>query len=117
MLQVGTNVINEIYDVRKGIDAITSPRASQALLTGRVREREAFFLAGTAFLVATMIGVVLILTRGWPLLVFGAVGLIGGWGYTAPPLQYKYRAAGLTLGIRSDGPLMVRGASSPSPGT
>ncbi|MGH7611633.1 MAG: LLM class flavin-dependent oxidoreductase, partial [Candidatus Dormibacteria bacterium] len=95
LLQVGTNITNEIYDVRRGVDAITSPRASQALLTGRVREREAFALVATAFLLATAIGVVLILARGWPLLVLGAVGLLGGWGYTAPPLQYKYRAAGL----------------------
>jgi 1,4-dihydroxy-2-naphthoate octaprenyltransferase len=110
LLQVGTNVVNEIYDVRKGIDAITSPRASQALLTGRVREKEAFVLAGSAFLVATLIGVVLILTRGWPLAVIGAIGLIGGWGYTAPPLQYKYRAAGLPLVFLLMGPLMVLGA-------
>lgn len=110
LLQVGTNVINEIYDVRMGIDAITSPRASQALLSGRVREREAFVLAGTAFLVAALIGVALILTRGWPLAVIGAVGLIGGWGYTAPPLQYKYRAAGLPLVFLLMGPVMVLGA-------
>ncbi|MGH7666952.1 MAG: LLM class flavin-dependent oxidoreductase [Candidatus Dormibacteria bacterium] len=110
LLQVGTNVINEVYDVRQGVDAITSPRASQALLTGRVREREAFALAGVAFAVATAIGVVLILTRGWPLAVLGAIGLLGGWGYTAPPLQYKYRAAGLPLVFLLMGPLMVLGA-------
>jgi 1,4-dihydroxy-2-naphthoate octaprenyltransferase len=110
LLQVGTNVTNEIYDVRKGVDAITSPRASQALLTGRVREREAFVLAGSAFLIAVLIGVVLIAVRGWPLAVIGAVGLIGGWGYTAPPLQYKYRAAGLPLVFLLMGPLMVLGA-------
>lgn len=110
LLQVGTNVINEIYDVRKGVDAITSPRASQALLTGRVKEREAFVLAGSAFLLASAIGVVLILTRGWPLAALGVVGLIGGWGYTAPPLQYKYRAAGLPLVFLLMGPLMVVGA-------
>ncbi|MGH7610918.1 MAG: prenyltransferase, partial [Candidatus Dormibacteria bacterium] len=56
------------------------------------------------------IGVVLILARGWPLLVLGAVGLLGGWGYTAPPLQYKYRAAGLPLVFLLMGPLMVLGA-------
>ena len=110
LLQVGTNVINEIYDVRKGIDAITSPRASQALLTGRVRERDAFALAGIAFLLATLIGVALILTRGWPIALIGAIGLIAGWGYTAPPLQYKYRAAGLPLVFLLMGPLMVLGA-------
>jgi 1,4-dihydroxy-2-naphthoate octaprenyltransferase len=110
LLQVGTNVTNEIYDVRKGVDAITSPRASQALLTGRVREREAFILAGSAFLISVLIGVVLIAVRGWPLAVIGAIGLIGGWGYTAPPLQYKYRAAGLPLVFLLMGPLMVLGA-------
>lgn len=109
LLQVGTNVINEIYDVRKGVDSITSPRASLALLTGRVRERTAFWIAGLAFLASAAIGVELILVRSWPLVVLGLAGLLGGWGYTAPPLQYKYRAAGLPLVFVLMGPLMVVG--------
>ena len=32
-----------------------------------------------------------------------------GWGYTAPPLQYKYRALGLPLVFLLMGPLMVVG--------
>jgi 1,4-dihydroxy-2-naphthoate octaprenyltransferase len=109
LLQVGTNVVNEIYDVRKGVDSITSPRASRALVTGRVKERAAFWLAGCAFGLATVIGVYLITVRGWELLLLGLLGLIGGWGYTAPPLQYKYRAAGLPLVFLLMGPLMVLG--------
>ena len=34
LLHIGTNVTNEIYDVRKGVDTITSPRASHAILKG-----------------------------------------------------------------------------------
>ncbi len=109
LLQVGTNVTNEIYDVRKGVDSITSPRASLALVTGRVHERAAFWLAGTAFAAATAIGLGLIAVRGWELLVLGLLGLLGGWGYTAPPLQYKYRAVGLPLVFLLMGPLMVLG--------
>ena len=109
LLQVGTNVVNEIYDVRKGVDSITSPRASRALVTGRVKEEAAFWLAGAAFGLATLIGVYLITVRGWELLLLGLLGLIGGWGYTAPPLQYKYRAAGLPLVFLLMGPLMVLG--------
>jgi 1,4-dihydroxy-2-naphthoate octaprenyltransferase len=109
LLQIGTNVVNEIYDVRKGIDTITSPRASHALVTGRVKERSAFVLAGTSFAVAIAIGLGLIAVRGWPLLLLGAAGLVGGWGYTAPPLQYKYRALGLPLVFLLMGPLMVVG--------
>jgi 1,4-dihydroxy-2-naphthoate polyprenyltransferase len=109
LLQVGTNVVNEVYDVRKGVDSITSPRASQALVTGRVTERDAFLLAGTAFALCAALGLVMVAVRGWPLAVIGAVGIVGGWGYTAPPLQYKYRALGLPLVFLLMGPLMVLG--------
>ncbi len=110
LLQVGTNVVNEVYDVRKGVDSITSPRASQALVTGRVTERAAFGLAGTAFALCAALGLVMVTVRGWPLAAIGVAGLIGGWGYTAPPLQYKYRALGLPLVFLLMGPLMVLGA-------
>jgi 1,4-dihydroxy-2-naphthoate polyprenyltransferase len=110
LLHVGTNVTNEIYDVRKGIDDITSPRASHALLKGRLTEREAFALVGAAFAAAAAIGVALVAARGWPVAVLGLLGLVGGFGYTAPPLQYKFRALGLPLVFLLMGPLMVVGA-------
>jgi 1,4-dihydroxy-2-naphthoate octaprenyltransferase len=109
LLQVGTNVINEVYDVRKGIDSITSPRASQALVTGRVTEKDAFRLAAAAFAACGVLGLVMVAERGWPLLLLGVFGLVMGWGYTAPPLQYKYRALGLPLVFLLMGPLMVLG--------
>ena len=60
LLHVGTNIVNEIYDVRKGVDTITSPRASHAILKGRMTEREAFGLAVAAFALAAALGVWLI---------------------------------------------------------
>ncbi|MHB8621330.1 MAG: LLM class flavin-dependent oxidoreductase [Chloroflexota bacterium] len=110
LLQIGTNVINEIYDVRKGIDRITTPRASHALLKGRLSEREAFGMAYIAFALSLAIGVALITARGWPIVVLGLLGLIGGAGYTAPPFQYKFHALGLPLVFLLMGPLMVEGA-------
>jgi 1,4-dihydroxy-2-naphthoate polyprenyltransferase len=110
LLHVGTNVINEIYDVRKGADRITSPRASHALLKGRISEREAFAIVLIAFVAATGIGVWLTAERGWLVVALGLAGLIGGWGYTAPPLQYKFRALGLPLVFLLFGPLSVIGA-------
>jgi 1,4-dihydroxy-2-naphthoate octaprenyltransferase len=109
LLHVGTNVINEIYDVRRGIDAITSPRASHALLKGRLTEREAFAVALVAFAASASIGVWLIVERGWLVAALGVVGILGGAGYTAPPLQYKFRALGLPLVFLLMGPLMVIG--------
>jgi 1,4-dihydroxy-2-naphthoate octaprenyltransferase len=109
LLHIGTNITNEVYDVRRGIDTITSPRASHALLKGRLTEREAFLLVVVVFLGAAGVGVWLIAERGWQVAALGLAGLIGGFGYTAPPLQYKFRALGLPLVFLLMGPLMVIG--------
>jgi 1,4-dihydroxy-2-naphthoate octaprenyltransferase len=109
-LHIGTNVTNEIYDVRHGIDSITSPRMSMAILKGRVSEREAFAIAWSGFVLALLMDILLALNRGWPIILLGLIGFIGGYFYTAPPFQYKYRALGLPLVFLLMGPLMVIGS-------
>ena len=109
-LHIGTNVINEIYDVRHGIDSITSPRMSMAILKGRISERDAFVVAWSGFILALLMGILLVVQRGWPIVVLGLIGFIGGYFYTAPPFQYKYRALGLPLVFILMGPLMVAGS-------
>ena len=108
-LHAGTNVINEVYDVRHGIDSITSPRASQAIVKGRISERGALGLAYFCFAVTILIGLYLTAVRGPLMLLLGVIGLIGGYFYTAPPFHYKYRALGLPLVFLLMGPLMVIG--------
>ena len=109
-LHIGTNVINEIYDVRHGIDSITSPRMSMAILKGRISEPGAFAVAWSGFILALLMGIFLVLQRGWPIVLLGLIGFIGGYFYTAPPFQYKYRALGLPLVFLLMGPLMVVGS-------
>jgi len=109
-LHAGTNIVNEVYDVRKGVDSITSPRASHAIVKGRMTERTALTIAGTAFALAIVVGLYLIWLRGPAIIVLGGLGLIGGWGYTAPPLEYKNRALGVPIVFLLMGPLMVEGS-------
>jgi 1,4-dihydroxy-2-naphthoate octaprenyltransferase len=109
-LHAGTNIVNEVYDVRKGIDSITSPRASHAIVKGRMTEGAALIVSGAAFALAVVVGLYLIWLRGPAIIGLGSLGLLGGWGYTAPPLEYKNRGFGVPLVFLLMGPLMVEGA-------
>jgi 1,4-dihydroxy-2-naphthoate octaprenyltransferase len=110
LLHVGTNVTNEIYDVRKGVDTIVSPRASHAIVKGRISDREAYVMAILAFAAAFVLGLYLVSVRGWPVVALGLAGLIGGYTYTAPPFQYKFSPYGIPLVFILMGPLMVVGS-------
>ena len=117
LLHAGTNIVNEVYDVRHGIDSITSPRASQAIVKGRITERDALNYAYTCFALTVLIGLYLTAVRGPWMIALGALGLLGGYFYTAPPFHYKYRAMGLPLVFLMMGPLMVVGGYFAASGT
>ena len=117
LLHSGTNVINEVYDVRQGIDTITSPRASHAIVAGRISEAGARRLGLACFGLAIVAGLALTALRGWPIVALGLLGLTGGYFYTAPPFQYKFHALGVPLVFLLMGPLMTVGAYFAASGT
>ena len=110
LLHSGTNVINEVYDVRKGIDKITSPRMSHAVLKGRVSEKGAYVFGLGLFAAAVAVGTYLVWLRGPAIVGLGLLGLVAGYTYTAPPFQYKYRAMGVPTVFVLMGPIMVVGS-------
>jgi 1,4-dihydroxy-2-naphthoate polyprenyltransferase len=110
LLQAGTNVTNEVFDVKRGVDTIVSPRASHAVLKGRFTERGAHAFALGLFGLAVLIGLYLTALRGPAIVGLGLLGLVAGYTYTAPPFQYKYKAAGLPMIFLLMGPIMTVGS-------
>ena len=110
LIQSGTNVVNEVFDVRQGIDTITSPRASHAVLKGRFTERGAYLFAVSLFAAACAIGIGLAYVRGPAIIALGVLGIVAGYTYTAPPFQYKYKAVGLPMIFLIMGPIMTVGS-------
>src|SRR5439155_1331153 len=86
------------------------PRASHAIVKGRIGDREAYVMAIIAFAIAFALGVYLVSMRGWPIVALGLAGLVGGYTYTAPPFQYKFGSFGIPLVFLLLGPLAVTGS-------
>lgn len=112
LIQAGTNLINEVFDVATGVDTPQTPRASMVLVTGRLPSTLAHRV-GLALLAlgAASGGLISIAFHlGWVPFGMGLVGAVAGYAYTGPPLQLKYRGLGLLAEAVVMGPLMVLGA-------
>jgi 1,4-dihydroxy-2-naphthoate octaprenyltransferase len=112
-LHAATNLINDYYDVKSGVDTrevSTAQYRPHPLLEGKLEPKKVrvacFILYGTA----TAIGLGLVAARGLPILWIGLVGTFASLTYTAPPLKYKYSALGEVSVFLMWGPLMVLGS-------
>ncbi|MBX5463972.1 MAG: 1,4-dihydroxy-2-naphthoate octaprenyltransferase [Clostridia bacterium] len=107
LLQIGTNIVNEVVDVERGVDTAETAGASRVVLEGRLPARTAF-RAGVASLVAALvIGLWLAVRSTLWVLGLGALGALAGYLYTAGPKGYKYLALGVPLVFLLMGPLEV----------
>ncbi|MEE4276942.1 MAG: prenyltransferase [Halieaceae bacterium] len=100
LLQAGVNLINDHADIER-LSIVGAER--------RAIERNAR-IGVAAIALACAIGVWLVTLRGWPLLLLGAVGVLGLWGYASEPINLKSRGLGLPAVFLLTGVLMVCGA-------
>jgi 1,4-dihydroxy-2-naphthoate octaprenyltransferase len=108
-----TNLINDYYDVRSGVDQMdvsTAQYRPHPLVEGLLSLRGVLFTAVTLYALAGTIGVYLMIDRGMELLLLILAGFFFSLTYTAPPLKYKYFALGEIGVFLMWGPVMVEGA-------
>ena len=93
-IQVATNFINEIYDFRKGADTVERLGPTRTVAAGIISERimiqVSVVLLGTVFL----LGLYLVYTAGWPILLIGMLSLLFAWAYTGGPYPIAYSGLG-----------------------
>ncbi len=115
-VQLGLNVANDVFDTMSGADdANVTPTqfsgGSRVIQYGLVSLRQMATLSTIFYVIAGLIGLVLLATHGsTALLVIGVVGFIVSLGYTAPPLKFVYRGLGEFAVALGFGPLMLLGA-------
>jgi 1,4-dihydroxy-2-naphthoate polyprenyltransferase len=93
-IQVGTNLSNDYSDARRGAD--TEDRLGPVRVTagGLVPPRQVLVATYVAFGLAVLVGVYLVVTAGWQLLLVGAASILAGVLYTGGPRPYGYEGLG-----------------------
>ena len=112
LAHAANNLVNDIFDEGLGADTADYPRALYAphpILSGMATRRT--LVTGFVVLNLLDLGVLVTLTayRGWPVIAFALLGLIGSVGYAAPVLRFKKRGLGEPVVFLVWGPLMVGG--------
>jgi 1,4-dihydroxy-2-naphthoate polyprenyltransferase len=92
-LHSAANIINDIYDYRKGIDRDPRP-TSGAIVRGYVSVRGALLMALALIGAGCALGLVIAYLVGPVIFYIGIAGLSVGVSYSAPPLSLKYRGLG-----------------------
>lgn len=115
LVQVGTNLINDIFDYEKGIDKedkeIGIPHGGSMVISmGLVSIKQMKTSAVVSLLIAFLIGIYLYTQSGIWILYLSLFGLLSAIFYTAKPLAFKYKALGDLQVIISFGLGMTLGA-------
>ncbi|MFZ8804398.1 MAG: 1,4-dihydroxy-2-naphthoate octaprenyltransferase [Candidatus Calescibacterium sp.] len=109
LMHAGVNVISDAFDYRRGVDTWRVLGSSRVLVDGLMNPSAHLRWGLLLFGLGCVIGLILAYFRGWPVIIFGLVGAILGFFYTAPPLGFKYKALGDLAVFLAFGPLMVMG--------
>lgn len=110
LLHAGVNTTNDYFDYKSGVDTEDSMGSSGLLVSGRAKPSEILLISVMCYVLAILLGIVLIKMVGTGVLWFGLVGLILGYSYTGYPLYLKYRGLGMFIVFLLMGPLMVLGS-------
>ncbi len=115
LIHVTTNVINDIYDYKKGMDKenkeLGIPHGGSMVLSmGILNIKQMWVIALTSLFLAVLCGVYLYTQAGIWIVYLSIFGLLSAVFYTAKPFALKYKALGDIQVILSFGAGMTLGA-------
>ncbi len=94
LIQIGTNLTNDLYDHIKGADTSFRKGPLRVISSGLISSKEIklaiFFSFGLTFL----IGLYLVYVTDWKIFVIGVLSILAGIAYTAGPFPLAYNGLG-----------------------
>ncbi len=93
-IQIGTNLVNDSGDFHRGADTGVRLGPPRALAMGWLTLSEVRAGIFVCFLLATLAGIYLAATAGWPVIAIGIASIAAGVAYTAGPWPLAYHGLG-----------------------
>lgn len=94
LIQVGTNLHNDVSDFERGADGAERIGPARATASGWLVPAAVRRAALACFGLAMLLGVYLVWHGGWPILLLGLGSIAAGWAYTGGPRPIAYSALG-----------------------
>jgi 1,4-dihydroxy-2-naphthoate polyprenyltransferase len=93
-IQIGTNFANDVFDAERGADGPDRVGPLRAVSAGLITAAAMKRAMIAAFVVASVFGLYLTATAGWPIAVLGLVSIAAGIAYTGGPYPLGYNGLG-----------------------
>jgi 1,4-dihydroxy-2-naphthoate polyprenyltransferase len=93
-IQVGTNFANDVFDAERGADGPDRIGPLRAVSAGLITAAAMKRAMVAAFVVASLFGLYLTATVGWPIVAIGLASIIAGIAYTGGPYPLGYHGLG-----------------------
>jgi 1,4-dihydroxy-2-naphthoate octaprenyltransferase len=108
-IQIGTNLANDYFDFKSGVDRLGHGRPTSAILSGKLTPSEVKIAFVLAFAVAAVAANFLVIRAGIPALIIAVASIISGLLYTAGRWSLSRLGLGDLFVLVFFGPVAVAG--------
>jgi 1,4-dihydroxy-2-naphthoate polyprenyltransferase len=93
-LQIATNLFNEYYDFKRGLDTAESVGIGGGIVRHGLKPKNVLTVAIILYIIAAFIGIYICMSSSWWLVVIGLFGMAVGYLYTGGPIPIAYTPFG-----------------------
>lgn len=94
LIQSATNMFNEYYDFKRGLDSHESVGIAGAIVRNGMSPRLVLTIALIFYGIAAVIGIIITVNSSWWILIIGAVSMAVGYLYTGGPFPISWTPFG-----------------------
>jgi len=109
LMQMGTNLVNDYFDFKRGIDGDKRLGPTRATQSGLIKPYLIKKAYQVLFSISFLLGIFLMYQGGLPIILIGLTSLLSAYAYTGGPIPLSYFGLGELLALIFFGPIAVWG--------